>query len=142
MIGKRFLRNRGFQRTVSLLGLCFALSNIVISPVHAGKVPAKDANSYAKDACKEWAKVSNKLPTTQKEFTNWISSASKATARAIPNAASAAKRDKKWNTFLADLIFVQGELKYLSSYRQFSNARQWDASVGALKSTCYIVLAK
>jgi hypothetical protein len=114
----------------------------VSSTAYAGKVPTKDANSYAKDACKEWAKVSNKLPTTQKEFTNWISSASKATAKAIPKAASAAKRDKKWNTFLANLIFVQGELKYLSSYRQFSNARQWDASVGALKSTCYIVLAK
>ena len=112
------------------------------APVDAGKVPAKDANSYAKDACKEWSKVSNKLPTTQTEFTSWINSASKATAKAIPKAASAAKRDKAWNTFLADLIFVQGELKYLSSYRQFSNARQWDASVGSLKSICYKVLAK
>jgi hypothetical protein len=112
------------------------------SPVQAVRVPAKDANSYAKDACKEWSKVSSKLPTTQTEFTSWISSASKATAKAIPKAASAAKRDKAWNTFLADLIFVQGELKYLSSYRQFSNARQWDASVGSLKSTCYKVLAK
>ena len=113
-----------------------------LTPVEAGKFPAKDANSYAKDACKEWAKVSSKLPTTQNEFTSWISSASKATAKAIPKAASAAKRDKSWNTFLADFIFVQGELKYLSSYRQFSNARQWDASVGSLKSTCYKVLAK
>ena len=112
------------------------------SSVHAEKAPAKDANSYAKDACKEWAKVSNKLPTTQKEFTNWISSATKATAKALPNAASAAKRDKAWGTFLADLMFVQGELKYLSAYRQFSNSRQWDASVGALKSTCYMILAK
>jgi hypothetical protein len=111
-------------------------------PVHAAKAPAKDANSYAKDACKEWAKVSNKLPTTQKELTDWLSSATKATSKAIPKAASAAKRDNRWSTFLADLIFVQGELKYLSTFRQFSNPRQWDASVSALKSTCYIILAK
>ena len=114
----------------------------ICAPAQALTTPRKSANDYAKDACKEWSKVSNKLPTTQKEFTDWISSATKATAKAIPKAASAAKRNKAWGTFLADLMFVQGELKYLSAYRQFSNAKQWDASVGALKSTCQIILAK
>ena len=139
---RRFRVIRKFRFLLIIPAFSFVCLASDLAPVEAARFPAKDANSYAKDACKEWSKVSNKLPTTQKEFTSWINSASKATAKAIPKAASAAKRDRAWNTFLADLIFVQGELKYLSSYRQFSNARQWDASVGSLKSTCYKVLAK
>ena len=106
------------------------------------QLPMKDANSYAKDACKEFAKVSNKLPTTQKELTSWLKSASKAINNALPKAASAAKRSSSWNTFLGDFMFLQGELKYMTAYRAFSNAKQWDASVTALKTTCYKLLSK
>jgi hypothetical protein len=106
------------------------------------RVPMKDANSYAKDACKEWSKVSSKLPTTQKQLTAWLKSATKATNNAIPKASSAAKRSSAWNSFLGDFIFVQGELKYMTAYRAFSNAKQWDTSVTALKVTCNKVLSK
>ena len=112
------------------------------SSAHTQRLPMKDADSYAKDACKEFSKVSSKLPTTQKQLTAWLKSASKAVGKAIPKAASAAKRSKSWNTFLGDFIFLQGELRYMTAYRAFSNARQWDISVTSLKSTCYQLMSR
>ena len=112
-----------------------------ITPVHAMVHPAKSAGSYAKDACKEWAKVP-RLPTTQAELTKWLQSASKATKNAVGKASSAAKRDKAWNTLLGHFLMLQEELQYVSAYRAFSNARQWDTSVMYLKVTCSKLLAK
>lgn len=109
--------------------------------VQAVGLPKKSGTDYAKDACKEWAKVSNNLPKTQAQFTSWIASASKAVKNATPKAASAAKRDASFNPFLSNFLFLQSELQYLNAYRQFSNAKQWDSSVMYLKSTCYKLLS-
>jgi hypothetical protein len=136
---------------LSLLAISISILTMSVPNVNAEsyeshaqthRLPMKDANSYAKDACKEFSKVSSKLPTTQKQLTAWLKSASNAVGKAVPKAASAAKRRNSWNTFLGDFIFIQGELKYMTAYRAFSNARQWDASVTSLKSTCYKLLSK
>ena len=131
-------------RTRSILVVCsVGLASLSFgSAVGAQERPAKDARSYAVEACKEWAKVSKKLPTTQVELTKWLSSASKVTKNAVPRASSAAKRDRSWNTFLGHFLFVQEELQYMTAYRAFSNARQWDTSVMYLKVTCSKLLAK
>ncbi len=130
------------SRSIVAAALAGMVSLSLGTAVHAQERPRKDARSYAVDACKEWAKVSNKLPTTQAELTKWLSSASKATNNAVPRASSAAKRDRSWNTFLGHFLFVQEELKYMTAYRAFSNARQWDTSVMYLKVTCSKLLAK
>lgn len=129
---------------LSALTICAALvfGTCATTPANAVAHPAKSAGSYAKDACKEWAKVPGGLPTTQAELTKWLDNASRATKNAVSRASSAAKRDKAWNTFLGHFLVVQEELQYISAYRAFSNARQWDASVMYLKVTCSKLLAK
>jgi len=121
--------------------LLFAVPTVNAAPGGVEFLHSKKADSYAKNACKEWSKVPG-LPTTQAQLTKWMSAASSANKKAIKFASSAAKRDKKWDVFLVHFIILRSELNYLRAYRQFNNAQAWDSAVTYLKTTCYKLVAK